>query len=397
MGEQDAQNWAARSHRELYETVQAAGPAAEAARAAMPEPAPFDLDETLERLFARGGIATLYEAAGDLRPAAEHAWRAHDQAVSVMAAFASGAPGVGASLPQQTEAPRSDGGSRPLPPMDVGAGHQVPRGSASSGAASALADGFRRSDPAVPSASPGAVAVLPDTESWRSVSASPEAVSGLRDKDSGRSELLASSASAGVVSGAPDNELRRSDPPASLASGSPAAVSALRDSDFRRVVPPAPSASPGAASALADESRRTDPPVPPASASAGSASPLRRNDPRPGDLPRPAASASSAAASALRGNDFRRSDPPVPPASAISGAAGGATHRPGVTNSPRPPGTRTTGPAIPGSGGVGSLCPGAAGFDGAGSPGSGGGAFAVRFGEAAGPGAGGRVPAAWPA
>ncbi|WP_435068152.1 hypothetical protein [Amycolatopsis thermoflava] len=332
MGEQDAQNWAARSHRELYETVQAAGPAAEAARAAMPEPAPFDLDETLERLFARGGIATLYEAAGDLRPAAEHAWRAHDQAVSVMAALASGAAEAGASLPQQTEAPRSDGGSRPLPPMDVGAGHQVPRGSASSRAASALADGFRRSDP-----------------------------------------------------------------PASLASSSPAAVSALRDSDFRRVVPPAPSASPGAALALADDFRPSDPLVPSASASAGAASPLRRNDPRPGDLPRPAASASSAAASALRGNDFRRSDPPVPPASAISGAAGGATHRPGVTNSHRPPGTRTTGPAIPGSGGVGSLCPGAAGFGGAGSPGSGGGAFAVRFGEAAGPGAGGRVPAAWPA
>ncbi|MGW4585723.1 hypothetical protein ACWEKJ_00145 [Amycolatopsis thermoflava] len=285
MGEQDAQNWAARSHRELYETVHAAGPAAEAARAAMPEPAPFDLDETLERLFARGGIATLYEAAGDLRPAAEHAWRAHDQAVSVMAAFASGAAEAGQSLPQQTEAPRSSGGSRPSPPMDVGAGHQVPRGSASPGAASALADGFRRKEPLVPSAS----------------------------------------------------------------------------------------------------------------ASAGAASPLRRKDPRPGDLPRPAASAFSAAASALRGNDFRRSDPPVPPASAISGAAGGATHRPGVTNSPRPPGTRTTGPAIPGSGGVGSLCPGAAGFGGAGSPGSGGGAFAVRFGEAAGPGAGGRVPAAWPA
>ncbi|MFD4255413.1 hypothetical protein ACFWQL_37270, partial [Amycolatopsis thermoflava] len=384
MGEQDAQNWAARSHRDLYETVHAAGPAAEAARAAMPEPAPFDLDETLERLFARGGIATLYEAAGDLRPAAEHAWRAHDQAVSVMAAFASGAAEAGASLPQQTDVPRSSGGSRPLPPMDVGAGHQVPRGSASPGAASALADGFRRSDPAVPSASRGAVAVLPETDSWRSdspvtpVPVWPGAESGLRDKDSGRSELLASSASAGVVSGAPDNEFRRSDPPASLASGSPVAVSALRDSDFRRVVPPAPSASLGAASTLADGFRRTEPLVSSASASAGPASSLRRNDPRPGDLPRPAASASSAAASALRGNDFRRSDPPVPPASAISGAAGGATHRPGVTNSPRPPGMRTTGPAIPGSGGVGSLCPGAAGFGGAGSPGSGGGAVAVR-------------------
>ncbi|WP_435581647.1 hypothetical protein [Amycolatopsis thermoflava] len=381
MGEQDAQNWAARSHRDLYETVHAAGPAAEAARAAMPEPAPFDLDETLERLFARGGIATLYEAAGDLRPAAEHAWRAHDQAVSVMAAFASGAAEAGASLPQQTEAPRSDGGSRPLPPIDVGAGHQMPRGSASPGAASALADGFRRTDPPVPPASPGVVAVLPDADSWPSdyspvtpASVWPGAVSGLRDKDSGRSELLAS-----------------------LASGSPVAVSALRDSDFRRVAPPAPSASHGAASALANGFRRTEPLVSSASASAGPASPLRRNDPRPGDLPMPAASASSAAASALRGNDFRRSDPPVPPASAISGAAGGATHRPGVTNSPRPPGTRTTGPAIPGSGGVGSLCPGAAGFGGAGSPGSGGGAFAVRFGEAAGPGAGGRVPAAWPA
>ncbi|OXM72910.1 hypothetical protein CF166_12945 [Amycolatopsis sp. KNN50.9b] len=77
----------------------------------------------------------------------------------------------------------------------------------------------------------------------------------------------------------------------------------------------------------------------------------------------------------------------------ISGSAGGATHRPGVVNSPRPPGARTTGPAIPGSGGTASLCPGTAGFGGAGSPGSGGGAFAVRFGEA-GSGAGGRVPAA---
>ncbi|WP_431924635.1 hypothetical protein [Amycolatopsis tucumanensis] len=309
MGEQDAQNWAARSHRELYEAVHtAAGPAAEAARAAMPEPTPFDLDETLERLFAHGGFDTLHEAAGDLRPAAERAWRAHDEAVAVMAAFAAGVAEVGSSIPQQTEAPTSDGGcSREFPPTDRGAGDSLPSASASC----------------------GAVPVLPDSDSQRSDSPVP----------------------------------------------STSASSVLADSEFHR-------------GALAVSSTCASP---------GSTSPLRRNDPGPSDQPVSAAAPSSVTASSLRHNDFRRSDPPVPPASAISGAAGGATHRPGATNSPRPPGMRTTGPAIPGSGGAGSLCPGTAGFGGAGSPGSGGGAFAIRFGEAAGPGAGGRVPAAWPA
>ncbi|NYI93402.1 hypothetical protein HNR02_006777 [Amycolatopsis endophytica] len=78
------QNWAARSHRELYEAVRRAdGPAAAAARAAMPEPVEFDLDATLTRLFAAGGDADPAEAAVDLRIANERATAAHARAVSL--------------------------------------------------------------------------------------------------------------------------------------------------------------------------------------------------------------------------------------------------------------------------------------------------------------------------
>ncbi|MDQ0376130.1 hypothetical protein [Amycolatopsis thermophila] len=59
----------------------------------------------------------------------------------------------------------------------------------------------------------------------------------------------------------------------------------------------------------------------------------------------------AAMTAAFGDHDVRRSDPPVPSAPVITGAADSATHRPGAANSPRLPGTWTTGPAIPGSGG----------------------------------------------
>jgi len=81
------QNWAARTHRELYDVVRCAeGPAFAVARAAMPEPVEFDFDATLTRLFARGGAADPAEAAADLRPRCDRAFAAHARAVAVVRA-----------------------------------------------------------------------------------------------------------------------------------------------------------------------------------------------------------------------------------------------------------------------------------------------------------------------